>query len=207
MIRHIIFDLGGVLVNWRPQHIVDGFYSEPTLCDALLQQVFRHPDWLEMDRGTLKEDAAVQRFAGRMERPVQEMATLLDHVKASMTPIVETVALAERLHARGYSLYALSNMSEPAYGYLKARHAFFTLFRDVVISGIVGVIKPDEKIFAHAAERFGLTYGEAVFIDDHLPNIEAARRLRLTALPFADARQCARDLAPLLDLEIASLSR
>jgi len=65
-VRNVIFDFGGVLVNWRPQEIIDTFYSEPALREALRAHAFHHDDWLEMDRGTLDEASVARRCAARM---------------------------------------------------------------------------------------------------------------------------------------------
>ena len=60
------------------------------------------------------------------------------------------------------------------------------------------MIKPEAEIFAHLAERFGLRYDETVFIDDHLPNVEAARRLGIAAVQFENSAQCAHAIEALL---------
>jgi putative hydrolase of the HAD superfamily len=74
-IRNVVFDLGGVLVQWRPVEIAARFYADATLRAALVTQVFQHPDWIELDRGTLDETAAARAFAQRLGRPEAEMAT------------------------------------------------------------------------------------------------------------------------------------
>ena len=68
-VRNVVFDFGGVLVNWRPQEIIDSFYTERPLRDALRTHAFQHDDWLDMDRGTLDEASVVRRCAKRMARP------------------------------------------------------------------------------------------------------------------------------------------
>ena len=61
-VRNVVFDFGGVLVRWQPREIIDAFYRDPLLRERLRQEVFQHPDWLEMDRGTLAEEAALDRL-------------------------------------------------------------------------------------------------------------------------------------------------
>ena len=131
MIRNVIFDLGGVLVRWRPAQIIESFYAEPELRTALREHVFAHPDWVEIDRGVMDEPTAARRFAERTARPVEEMAALLDRVRESLQPVPDAVALAERLRSRGLELYALSNMSQTMFDHIRARHAFFELFSAV----------------------------------------------------------------------------
>jgi len=197
-VRNVVFDFGGVLVRWQPEAIISSFYADEPSRALLRDAVIRHPDWVDMDRGTLSESAAIERFASRMGRPAAEMRALLQHVKDSLTPMPDSIALLDELAQRGVPLYGLSNMSAPMFALLKSRHDHWDRFRGIVVSGEVGMVKPDAEIFNHLAERYGLLPAETVFIDDHLPNIESARRLGLHTIHFADAQQCRRELNALL---------
>jgi len=198
-VRNVIFDFGGVLVNWRPQDIIESFYEEPELREALRAHAFQHDDWLDMDRGLLDEASVVRRCAARMARPESELAALFEHVRAALTPIEETVAMLRELRAReGLKLYALSNMSEAIFAYLDGRHDFFKLFDGIVVSGVVKLVKPDPAIYEHLRDRFDLDFAESVFIDDLERNVESARRLGLPAIRFETPEQVRRELEPLL---------
>ncbi len=202
-VRNVIFDFGGVLVNWQPEAIISGFYAEPALRDAIRRHAFQHDDWLEMDRGTLDEPTVIRRFAARMARPEAEMVALFDDVRASLTPIEPTVALLTELHEKGYRLYGLSNMSASIFAYLKSLHSFFDLFHGIVVSAFVKSVKPEPAIYEHLRSRFALDFGESVFIDDLARNVESARALGLPAIRFESTAQVRRELEPLLALENA----
>jgi putative hydrolase of the HAD superfamily len=193
-VRNVVFDFGGVLVRWQPEAVIASFYADEASRALMREAVIRHPDWVEIDRGTLQEDDAIERFALRMDRPTAEMRDLMQHVKDSLTPMTETVALLEELAARGVPLYGLSNMSVPFFALLKSRYGHWGHFRGIVVSAEVGLVKPEPAIFHHLAERYGLEPAETVFIDDHLPNIESARRLGFRTIHFVDAAQCRREL-------------
>jgi len=197
-IRNVIFDFGGVLVTWRPQEIIDSFYADPELREAVRVHAFQHDDWLEMDRGTLDEPTVVRRFAARMGRPDAELHALFDHLRAALVPIEPTVALLRELRDRGLKLYGLSNMSESIFAYLCARHDFFKLFDGIVVSAAVKLLKPEAGIYEHLRDRFALDFAESVFIDDLARNVESARRLGLPAIQFESTEQVRRELAPLL---------
>jgi putative hydrolase of the HAD superfamily len=197
-VRHVIFDFGGVLLKWQPQEILRSFYDDEPLRELISQTVFRHQDWLEMDRGTLDEESAVRRFAQRAGRPSEEMVALLRHVKDSLTPIPETVGIIEDLASREIPLFGLSNMSAPTFDHLRRRYALWGLFRGIVISGEVKMMKPEPEIFHHLAQRYALTIPETVFIDDSPQNIEGAARLGFQTFLFKDATQCAAELNRLL---------
>ena len=198
-VRNVIFDFGGVLVSWRPQEIIDSFYAEPHMRDALRTHAFHHTDWLDMDRGTLDEASVVRRCAARMARPESELKALFDHVRAALTPIEPTVKLLRELRERrGLRLYGLSNMSEAIFAYLHGRHDFFKLFDGIVVSAAVKLLKPEPAIYEHLRERFELDFSESVFIDDLQRNVESARRAGLPAIQFETTDQVRRELEPLL---------
>ena len=188
--RNVVFDFGGVLVRWQPEAIIAGFYTDEPLRALVRDAVFRHPDWIDLDRGTLSDSVAIERFAARMGRPAAEMHALMQYVKDSLTPLPDSIALLDELAERGVPLYGLSNMSAPMFALLKSRHRHWDRFRGIVVSGEIGMVKPDPEIFHHLAQRYDLIPAETVFIDDHLPNIESARRLGFRTIHFADADQC-----------------
>ena len=196
--RNVIFDFGGVLLRWQPQEITDAFYEDGELRGALSRNVFRHPDWLEMDRGSLDEDAAVLRFAARMNRPAAEMQALMQLVKNSLVPVPDVITIVRELSERGVPVYGLSNMSASTFAHLGQRYDHWKLFRDIVISAEVKLIKPDPAIFEYICSRNRLEPSETIFVDDHLPNIDAAARLGFRTILFRDAGQCARELNVLL---------
>lgn len=197
-LRNVIFDFGGVLVAWRPQEIIESFYPDPQLQASLRTHAFQHDDWLEMDRGTLEEAAIVRRVAARMARPEAELWDLFAHIRDALVPIEPTVALLHELKRGGYKLYGLSNMSEPIFAHLHARHEFFKLFDGIVVSAAVKFIKPEPGIYEHLKTRFALDFAESVFIDDLARNVEAARALGLPAIQFATTEQVRSELEPLL---------
>jgi putative hydrolase of the HAD superfamily len=197
-VRNVIFDFGGVLVNWQPETIISSFYAEEALRDSIRTHALHHDDWLEMDRGTLDEPTVIRRFAARMQRPETELSAFFAHVRASLTPIDATVALLAELRERGYGLYGLSNMSESIFEHLKSRHEFFDFFHGIVVSGVVKSVKPEPAIYEHLRSQFALDFGESVFIDDLARNVESARRLGLPAIRFESTAQVRRELEPML---------
>jgi putative hydrolase of the HAD superfamily len=197
-IRNVMFDFGGVLIRWRPQEIIDTFYNDEALRALLKTQVFQHPDWLEMDRGMLGEDEAARRFAARMGRPVEELTAFMKHVKTHLTPVSETVEVLLELSRAGVPLYGLSNMPAFMFDYLRTRDEHWSVFRGIVISGEVKMVKPEARIFEHIARLHSLTPEETVFIDDLKANIEAAKRLRFETILFESPSQCGAEIKRLL---------
>jgi HAD superfamily hydrolase (TIGR01549 family) len=198
-LRNVIFDLGGVVLEWSPDRILESYYEDPQMRAIMKTALFLHPDWLQLDRGTLTEAEVLVRLADRTHRPPPELEGLLEAVRASLHAKSATVALLTRLHERRVPLYCLSNMSSEMYRYLRQRHSFWSVFQGIVISGELQIMKPEREIFEYLLQRFGLTAADCVFIDDSTANIEAARALGIQALWFQNAGQCEIDLERLLN--------
>jgi putative hydrolase of the HAD superfamily len=196
--KNVIFDFGGVLIQWKPQEIAARFYSDESLRDILLRRVFKHPDWIEMDRGTLSDEIAAQRFAARMNRPIEEMTRLLQHVRDSLTPIAESFALVQQLERRGLALYGLSNMAASTFAHLRTRYDVWRAFRGIVISGEVRMVKPEARIFEYISRLYDLVPHETIFIDDLRHNIEAAKQFGFQTILFSDSQQCVDELEAIL---------
>jgi putative hydrolase of the HAD superfamily len=197
--RNVIFDLGGVVLEWSPDAILESYYADPRTRTAMRVAVFQHPDWQRLDQGVLTEHEAIARLEMRTGRPTAELVGLFQAARASLKPKPDTLALLESLARRGTPLYCLSNMPASTFTHLRELHPFFTVFKGIVISGEIKMLKPAAEIFEYLLRRYELSPDETIFVDDHAPNIQAARALGLHAVLFRDARQCAADLDQLLD--------
>jgi 2-haloacid dehalogenase len=111
-------------------------------------------------------------------------------------PIPGTVAILERLHAADMPLYAITNWP---IGFLPTQlpYTFMPIFRDIAISGVEKIMKPDARLFEILLERNGLKADEAIFIDDREDNAVAARKLGFEAICFTTPEALERDLVRL----------
>lgn len=196
--RSVVFDLGGVVLDWNPDSILERYYADEESRATLKSVMFQHPDWLLMDRGVILESEMVDRVRQRTPRSPVELAGLLQAVRESLAPKPDTVALIDRLAQRGVALYCLSNMPATTFAYLRERYDLWSVFRGIVISGEINMMKPEREIFEHLLTRYELTARDTIFIDDHEPNIQAAAQLGIKTVWFRDARQCEAELEPLL---------
>lgn len=193
--KKFVFDFGRVVFRWEPaevlQRVLPERATDSTTAAHWVAQIFQSygGDWGAYDRGTVSPAELVQRIAARTGLREDEVQRVVQAVPLSLTPLPETVALIERLHAAGRRLYYLSNMPAPMADHLQATHAFLRLFSDGVFSGRVHHNKPEPAIYEIAAQRFGHPVEELVFLDDHPPNIEAARALGWHGRVFHHAAQ------------------
>ena len=194
---NLIFDLGGVVVRWDPEAIIAGVFADEPRRAKVREGVFAHPDWVELDRGTLDREDAIRRAAQRTGMEQAEIRRLLLAVPPSLVPFPDTVDLLYRLKARGVPLYCLSNMHPASIEHLEREHRFFEGFRGIVISCRLQLCKPEPAIYEHALKAHGLQAKDTVFIDDVAVNIEAAARAGLRTIQFTNAAQCERELRAL----------
>jgi putative hydrolase of the HAD superfamily len=197
-VRNVIFDLGGVVFDWNPDHIVSRVQPVPELRAALKAALFGHADWRLFDRGTLTEPELIERLQLRLGATRREVQAILDAVRNSLVEKPETIKLMRALQEQGTPLYCLSNMPASVYTHLRQRHNFWDAFSGIVISGEVQMMKPEPEVFVHLLATFKLRAEECVFIDDFLANIESARQVGLHAIWFKDAAQCRRELDQIL---------
>jgi HAD superfamily hydrolase (TIGR01509 family) len=202
-IRNVIFDLGGVVLEWNPDQIVARFQPDAALRENFKKDVFGHPDWQLFDRGALTELQMIDRIESRTGLPKNQAANIMDSVRESLVEKSATVRLMRSLHSRGVTLFCLSNMPTSIYTHLRERHGFWDLFTGIVISGDVRMMKPEAAVFDYLLRKFAISAAESVFIDDLAANIQGAIAVGLQGVLFQDARQCERDLNRLL-LERAS---
>ncbi len=138
-VRNVIFDLGGVVFDWNPDHIVARVQPVTELQAALKEALFGHADWRMFDRGTLSESELIERLQLRLGASRREVETILDAVRNSLVEKPETVKLLRALQAQGTPLYCLSNMPASIYTHLRQRHGFWDAFSGIVISGQVQI--------------------------------------------------------------------
>lgn len=193
MIKNIVFDLGGVVVEWHPEHLLEAYPGDKELPLALFRGGFFERYWTQFDRGVLTQtevSAEMSRFTGRT---YAECWDFMEYIKHFLVNIPETEALIRELAGEGYRLFCLSNMSAEYYDYMKDRDVF-RLLEGHLISAHEKVIKPEEAIYRLLLERYGLKAEETLFIDDLKPNVEAAERLGIRTVHFTDRNKGVREV-------------
>lgn len=191
----IIFDLGRVVVSWDPVAIVRSVRG-PDDAEALAERLFNHPDWLEVDRGTLSLHTMARQAQGRTGLPAAQNLAILQAVPASLLPDPAMLTLIETLHGAGHRLYALSNMGHASIDWLE-QHAFWRFFSGKVVSARVRMMKPEPDIYRYLLVSFDLKADECLFIDDSPANVATAQALGIGGLVFTDVPSCRQQLLSL----------
>ncbi|MGM9488822.1 HAD family hydrolase [Ideonella sp. YS5] len=186
----IVFDFGRVVFDWQPEALVSRVLpvraSSPQAAAHWANEIFQgyQGDWGDFDRGEVEIPALVERIAARTGLTGAEVQAVVDAAPASLTPLPGTIALIQRLKDAGRRLHFLSNMPAPFAEHLERSHEFMHWFDGGVFSSRARVNKPERAIYDHALQQFGLPPAQVLFIDDHAPNVDAARALGWQAVQF-----------------------
>lgn len=194
-VKAVVFDVGNVLYGWDP----DSFLVRQIADDAARLQFVEDVDlyaWHEtLDGGRPYAEAAAE-----LEEKFPEYAALIaawsDRFGETITgPVPGTHEIVAELDAQGVPLFAITNFSADFWPpFHEKERAFFALFRDVVVSGEVKLLKPDPAIYYLALDRFRLRPDEALFVDDRQINLAGAEAVGMKAHLFTDAADLRRRL-------------
>jgi 2-haloacid dehalogenase len=198
----VVFDLGGVLIDWDPRHLYRRLFDDPEEMELFLAEVTTAEWNAQQDAGRPWVEAVELLAAEYPER--RELIEVFHRRWPEMLAgeIPGSVSVLAELRATDVRLVALSNWSAEMFPVARARFDFLSWFEGIVISGDVGVNKPDRQIFEHLIQQFEIDPATAVFIDDSPANIEAARALGFRVIQFTDARGLRRELVRLGSLRV-----
>jgi 2-haloacid dehalogenase len=202
----VVFDLGGVLIDWDPRYLYRQLFDgNETAMEAFLTEVTT-PEWnLQQDAGRSWDDAVAALTREHPEH-AELIAAYRDRWPETLGEAIgPTVEILGDLRRAGIRLFALSNWSAETFPVARRRYPFLEWFEGIVISGEVGITKPDLLVYRHLLERNALDPASTVFIDDNEANVQAASEIGMIAIRFegGDALRSALADLGLLD---ASLS-
>lgn len=197
LVSTVVFDVGNVLLDWNPRHLYRELFDDAVAMERFLAEVCTTQWNIELDRGRPFAEAVAE----RIERfpDFAELIRAYDSRWGEMIAgeIAGSVALLERLAARGVPLYALTNFSGEKYAQTRERFGFFRHLAGIIVSGEVGLLKPDPAIYRLLLRSYDLDPARCLFIDDSAANVDGARAVGLSALRFESPDQIERALVEL----------
>ena len=191
--KSVVFDLGNVLIRWRPERAIAHRIPDPEAALAWLDAAGFYAWNLENDRGR-PLDAALTALPAPVAEVLAEYGARF--AETIREPVPGTWEIAEALAARGVTLHAITNWSAQTFPVARALYPRLdTLFGVIVVSGDEGVIKPDPDIYRRLLDRTGLAAADCLFVDDSARNVAGARAVGMRAHLFDGAEGLARALA------------
>lgn len=196
MIDTIIFDFGGVLVDWNPRYLYRDYFADDEKLEWFLSNICTDEWNIEQDRGRSLSEATellVKEFPDyqkEIEMYYGQWETMLKDA------IPGTVEILYELKEK-YKIYGLTNWSAETFPVALNRFEFFEVFDGILVSGKEKLIKPDVKIFELMMERFGLNPENSLFIDDNLKNVEASRNFGIETIHFTNPEDLRKELTGL----------
>jgi len=193
-VKAVVFDIGRVLVEWELRHLYGKLIEDERRLDWFLANVVTEEWHAEHDAGRPLDEMVAER-----KRVFPQHASLIDvyaerFAESIPGPVPGTHELVEALSARGVPLFAITNFAAGFWDEFRAANPVLDHFRDVVVSGIEKVAKPDPGIFDLAVRRFGFAPAQMLFVDDSAANIDAALSLGWQVHHFTGAQRLSDDL-------------
>lgn len=190
----VIFDIGKVLIHWDPRCLYEKLIDDPEELDWFLDEVVSFEWHHEHDRGLSYAVSLSQRSMDYPQYADLIYAYFERWRETIPGQIDEVVKLLYDLEGKGVPLYALTNYSAETFPDLAEEFPWVEAFEDIVVSGEIGLVKPELPIYRLARDRFELKGGEALFIDDKLENIKAGEAVGFVGHYFTDAKTLEKDL-------------
>ncbi len=187
-INAVIFDFGGVLIDWNPYYLYRKLLVNDTEIARFLQEIDFKTWNYEFDKGYPFE----QGIAEMMSKYPQHSELIQIYGERWLETIGvtfdETIQLVEEVKDKGYRVLGLSNWSVEKFKIVRPKYEFFNLFEDMVISGEVKTAKPEARIYQILLERNHLNAAECLYIDDSEDNIRGGRQVGLNTIQYQSSR-------------------
>jgi 2-haloacid dehalogenase len=193
----VVFDLGGVVIDWDPRHLYRQLFDDEDEMEQFLATICTLEWHEEHDRGRSTAESCAELAASHPEWA--DLITAWAERGEEMVggTIDGSIELVAELKARGVPCYVLSNMEPETFPLRLARYPFLQSFDGHVISGFEGVVKPDPAIFRTLLQRFDLRPDRTLFVDDRDVNVKAAQDIGIRAVRFESPpqlRECLEEL-------------
>lgn len=189
MYKNIIFDFGGVVVQFNPKDFLMDHFLNKRAEEIVYELTFGSQEWQDLDRGTITREegnAPMAENAARVNR-VFEVQTVIDEWSTILRTKESTVHTMQKLKAAGYRLYYLTNIPADIMDELRQRE-WFSLFDGGVASCEVHLCKPEPAIYTTLMQTCNLAYDESIFIDDNKVNAQAAYNLGITGILYKNPK-------------------
>lgn len=193
-IKSVVFDIGGVLIDWDPRHLYRKVFDSEEEMEWFLTNVCTYEWNIQQDGGKLFSVATAE-LSAKYPEYSDKIALYYNRWEEMLNgEIKESVDLFHELKSKGMPLYALSNWSHEAFPVAYAKYDFMKEFDGIVVSGYEKLLKPDHAIYKVLIDRYNINPPESAYIDDNKLNADAATELGFHSIWFRSPEQLRADL-------------
>ncbi|MHA1763981.1 MAG: HAD family hydrolase [Promethearchaeota archaeon] len=182
MIKNIIFDLGNVLLSFKPEDYLKLHTRDTARINTFLNKITRSQTWWKLDQGLITMREAENYFLNTYPEETDLLIPFLANWMDILKPIDKNIQIVKELKQNGYKLYVLSNFIKEAYEHVKHIHNFFVLFDGKILSWEIKLTKPDIRIYETLIEIFNINPQESVFLDDIRGFLTHAKKLGMKVI-------------------------
>ena len=199
-IQKVIFDVGQVLVKFNPQNLFIKILKDEEKVDFFLKNICTWKWHIQQD---LIYDTS--KAAGPVIKKYPEYKEAIEAFYGRFLEMIdsvhqENVNLALKLKQKGYPIYLLSNFPGDQFEKYRLQNSFLNEFDDRIISGDVGLAKPDIKIYQLAIKKFNLNPEESLFIDDKIENTKGAEQAGIKTIQLQKPEDLDKEIRKFIDL-------
>lgn len=189
MIKNIVFDFGGVLVDWNPRYLYDPYFGDAERSQWFIDNICTG-EWNATLDGGKPFDVGVEELTAVHPEWAEAIAAYRDRwIEMIGGEVPDTAGLVRRLKSAGYGVYGLTNWSAETFPMIRARYDIFDELEGIVVSGEDHLLKPDAEIYKLLLTRYGLKAEESLFLDDNAANVEGALAVGMASERFVSAGQ------------------
>jgi glucose-1-phosphatase len=200
MIKNIVFDLGNVLISFRPSEYFDKKNYPETIKSTILTDIFGSKEWGMLDKGEISTSEAIDAITLKSSLKKEEIAHIFSLRTDLLFPLDQNVKLLPDLKKRGFRLYFLSNFPMDIFEEVKTGYYFFKYFDGGIISAEVKFSKPDIRIYEILLKKYSLISEECLYIDDLEPNVKAAETAGMKCLLTFGSQEISKEIEDALNL-------
>lgn len=194
MIKNIVFDLGNVLISFRPSEFFNKKKYPENIKAKILSDIFGSKEWGMLDNGEITTPEVIDAIALKSSLKKEEIAHIFNLRSELMFPLDDNVKLLPKLKKQGYRLFYLSNFPVDVFEEMSTGYYFFKYFDGGIISAEVKFSKPDSRIYKLLLEKYSLIAEECLFIDDLEINVRAAETVGMKGLITFGSQEISREI-------------
>ena len=186
MIRNIIFDIGGVLLNYNPKTYLDKLNIEESKRKTLNDIIFHNPKWRDCLNGFISNSELIEYLVKENQKYKSEIEQILskENLKYMLPPKQEMIEYYKTLKQKGYKIYLCSNITKDTYNYIKDSFEIIRVADGGVFSCFENISKPNVEIYQKLIEKYKLDIEKSILIDDTKRNIISANDIGLKGILF-----------------------